>query len=68
INCLDRSKYCFVSVLGNVGGVITRSDIQKPPVRMWLFGMITILEMFISRLLKAKYQDSSWQTEVKSVR
>jgi hypothetical protein len=68
IDCLDRSKYCFVSLLGNVGGVITRSDIQKPPVRMWLFGMITILEMFISRLLKAKYQDSSWQTEVSANR
>jgi len=68
INCLDRSKYCFVSVLGNVGGVITRSDIQKPPFRMWLFGMITILEMFISRMLKANYQDSSWQAELSANR
>jgi hypothetical protein len=68
INCLDKSKYCFVSVLGNVGGVITRNDIQKPPVRMWLFGMITILEMFISRMLKTKYQDSSWQAEVSANR
>jgi hypothetical protein len=68
IDCLDKSKYCFVSILGNVGGVITRSDIQKPPVRMWLFGMITILEMFISRMLKAKYQDLSWQTELTASR
>ncbi len=64
IDCLDRSKYCFVSVLGNVGGVITHSDIQKPPVRMWLFGMISILEMFVSRTLKEKYKDSSWQAEL----
>ena len=61
IDCLSRSKYCFVSVLGSVSAVITRSDIQKPPVRMWLFGMISIVEMHISRTLKAKYQDSSWQ-------
>lgn len=64
IDCLARSKYCFVSVLGSVSAVITRIDIQKPPVRMWLFGMISIVEMHISRTLKAKYQDSSWQTKL----
>ena len=68
IDCLDRSKYCFVSVLGNVGSVITRSDIQKPPVRMWLFGMISIIEMFVSRTLKEKYKDSSWQDELSANR
>ena len=68
IVCLDRSKYCFVSLLGNVGGVITRNDIQKPPVRMWLFGMVTILEMIITRTLKEKYEDSSWQTELSANR
>ncbi|MHC4557674.1 MAG: Swt1 family HEPN domain-containing protein [Planctomycetota bacterium] len=68
IDCLSRSKYCFVSVLGSVDAVITHSDIQKPPVRMWLFGMISILEMFISRTLKAKYRDSSWQDELSANR
>ncbi len=43
IDCLSRSKYCFVSVFGSVGAVITQNDIQKPSVRMWLFGMITIV-------------------------
>ena len=64
IDCLARSKYCFVSVLGSVSAVITRSDIQKPPVRMWLFGMISIVEMYISRQLETKYQDSSWQAKL----
>ena len=47
IECLSRNGYCFISILGSVGGIITYSDIQKPPVRMWLFGMITIVEMYI---------------------
>jgi hypothetical protein len=64
IDCLARSKYCFVSVLGSVSAVITRNDIQKPPVRMWLFGMISIVEMYISRQLETKYQDSSWQAKL----
>jgi hypothetical protein len=29
-------------VLGQVGGIVAKTDLQKPPVRMWLSGMITI--------------------------
>ncbi|MHC4185182.1 MAG: hypothetical protein ACYSR4_04535 [Planctomycetota bacterium] len=68
IDCLSRSQYCFVSVLGGVDAVIMRPDIQKPSVRMWLFGMITILEMFISRTLEATYPDSSWRAELSANR
>ncbi len=42
---LDRYSRVFVSVFGGIGGIITRTDLQKPPVRMWLFGMITLIEM-----------------------
>jgi hypothetical protein len=42
MEALGANRYCFVSVLGKVGGIVSRTDIQKPPVRMWLFGMITI--------------------------
>ena len=48
---LADSPRLFVRVLGAVGGIITMSDLQKPPVRMWLFGMITLLEMRMSRLI-----------------
>ncbi|MHC4268977.1 MAG: hypothetical protein ACYSTS_10975 [Planctomycetota bacterium] len=64
IDCLSRSRYCFISVLGSVGAVITRNDIQKPPVRMWLFGMVTIVEMFIARTIEIKYPQSTWQKEL----
>jgi hypothetical protein len=64
IDCLSRSKYCFISVLGSVGAVITRNDIQKPSVRMWLFGMITIVEIFIARTIEIKYPQSAWRREL----
>jgi hypothetical protein len=44
-----------------VGGIITLSDLQKPPVRMWLFGMITLLEMRTTRLIELKCQGDSWK-------
>jgi hypothetical protein len=61
LEILAESEYCFVSVLGKVGGIVTRYDIQKPPVRMWLFGMITIIEMFMVRVIEKRYSNDNWQ-------
>ena len=58
---LANSPRLFVRVLGAVGGIITMSDLQKPPVRMWLFGMITLLEMRTSRLIELKCPGDSWK-------
>ena len=58
---LADSPRLFVRVLGAVGGIITMSDLQKPPVRMWLFGMITLLEMRTSRLIELKCPGDSWR-------
>ena len=64
LGALAETRYCFVSVLGKVGGIVSRADIQKPPVRMWLFGMITIIEMFMVRTIEKLYPNGSWQQEV----
>ncbi len=58
---LANSPRLFVRVLGTVGGIITLSDLQKPPVRMWLFGMLSLMEMRMSRLIELKCQGDSWK-------
>ena len=58
---LAESPRLFVRVLGTVGGIVTMSDLQKPPVRMWLFGMITLLEMRTTHLIALKCKDDSWK-------
>lgn len=68
IAVLDEWKYCFITILGSVGAVITRNDLQKPPVRMWLFGMITIVEMFLLRMLEEKFPDNTWRGHLSSSR
>jgi len=68
MEALSANKYCFVSVLGKVGGIVSRTDIQKPPVRMWLFGMITIMEMFMVRTIEKLYPNGSWQQGVSAGR
>jgi len=43
VHVLTRHDYCFISLLGEVVGVICRDDINKPMVRMWLFGLVTMI-------------------------
>jgi hypothetical protein len=57
---LGERPRVFVTSLGAVGGIITRADLQKPPVRMWLFGLITLVEQALGMLIRARYPDGSW--------
>ncbi|MGB5537797.1 MAG: HD domain-containing protein [Thiogranum sp.] len=64
IHVLTRHDYCFVTMLGNVSGVISRDDINKPMVRMWLFGIVTMIEMGLVQMIKEQYPEQSWQSVV----
>jgi len=58
VHKLDRFPRLFVRSLGTVAGLLTRADLQDPPVRMWLFGMITVLEMRFLQLIDAHFSDA----------
>lgn len=64
IHVLTRHDYCFVNVLGNVTGVIRREDINKPMVRMWLFGFVTMVEIRLLQLIHNRFPDNSWEQQV----
>ncbi len=64
VHVLTRHDYCFISLLGEVVGVICRDDINKPMVRMWLFGLITLIEMRVAQMIQSNYPDDSWQSAV----
>lgn len=68
IQVLTRYESCFVATLGGVNGIILRSFIQKPIVRMWLFGMITIIEMTLTQRIRDLYPDSGWQQQMNAKR
>ncbi len=68
IHILTRHNYCFVQLLGDVVGFIDRDAINKPIVRMWLFGIITMIEMWLVSLIKENYPDNSWTSQVSEAR
>jgi hypothetical protein len=57
---LTRHDHCFVRVLDDVVGVISRGEMQKPVVRMWLFGFITTIEMTLRERTMMRWPDGSW--------
>jgi hypothetical protein len=61
IYVLTRHDYCFISLLGQIQGVITRDDMNKPYMRMWLFGIVTLSEMSVTDLIKQHFKDDVWQ-------
>jgi hypothetical protein len=60
IRSLDVNGRCFVSVLDRVSAIVTFTDLEKAPVRMWLFGMITILEMRLTDAIRQRIPEPEW--------
>jgi len=57
---LKTREQVFVLAGQKVAGIITRADLNKPPVRVYLFGLISLLEMHLTFWIKTTYPDGSW--------
>ncbi len=64
IGSLGINERCFVTVLGEVSAIVTLQDLEKPPVRMYLFGMLTVLEMLMVRAVEAAFPGEAWQAHL----
>jgi hypothetical protein len=58
----------YVIYLNEVSGIVTKGDLQKAPVRMWLFGLVSLLEMQLLRLIRGCHPDDSWKEFLKEAR
>jgi hypothetical protein len=60
IGALAEAPHVFVSSLGSVAGIITPDDMEKPAARLWLFGLVTVLEMAFGRLIRMHHPGDGW--------
>ncbi|MEH2233005.1 MAG: hypothetical protein V7K71_25810 [Nostoc sp.] len=65
---LQQTPRLFVLDCNQVSGIVTCGDLQKAPVRMLLFGLVTLLEMNLLRLVRIYYPQDSWQKVLKPER
>ena len=60
VHALTHYACCFVSLRGSIVGVVTRADMEKPVVRMWLFGIIMLFEMLVVKDLRRRWPNERW--------
>jgi len=55
-----------VFVLENtvIRSIITKADLQKQPIRIFIFGLISLLEMHFVSLVEKYYADGSWKKQL----
>jgi hypothetical protein len=54
----------FITDGGKVVGIATRGDLQNAPVRMLIFGVVTLLEMQMLRLIRENYPEDIWISSI----
>jgi hypothetical protein len=58
----------FILEGNRVTKVVTLADLQKPPIRMLLFGLISLLEMHLYRIINDYFSDGTWKNHLSSFR
>jgi hypothetical protein len=64
LSIFKTKEHVFVLVGQHVGGIITRADLNKPPVRVYLFGLISLLDMHLTYWVKDAYPNDDWKEKL----
>lgn len=68
LNVLQASEFLYVNHGAKIVGIITKADLNKPPVRVYVFGMLSLFEMHLNSWIRHHYPENSWQPQVKDQR
>lgn len=58
----------FVLVGSEVRGIVTVADLNKPPIRVYLFGLVSLVEMHLRFWVRKGYPDGSWKAKLSASR
>lgn len=59
---LLASRTWLFTLNGNrITGIVTRGDLQRPPMRMYLFGLLSLFEANLLRAIQIEYPKDEWQ-------
>lgn len=68
LSVLKGRQHAFVLIGPHVRGIVTRADLNKPPVRVYLFGLISLLEMHLGFWIGAGYGGGVWRDKLGEAR
>jgi hypothetical protein len=58
---LRKRKQTFVLSGSQIKGIVTLADLSKPPVRIYLFGLLSLFEMHMRFWVSKIYGEDSWK-------
>ena len=61
LESLKNHQQLFVIAMGEVFGIVMLGDLQKAPVRMWFFGVVSLLEMQLLRVIRITFPNEEWK-------
>lgn len=68
ILALSKDVPVFVNVMGETAAAITPCDLQDAPMRMWLFGLVTLIESLMDRAIAKSFPHDGWKTLISESR
>jgi len=68
LGVLRAKERAFILIGPQVKGIVTLADLNKPPVRVYLFGLVSLLEMHLRFWIRTAYGDGSWKELLKPKR
>ena len=68
IDLFQKSRFFFVNRANDLVGLVTYADLDKIPVRVWLFILICKFEFLLLQLIKNFYEGSSWLNKLTAKR
>ncbi len=65
---LLEKEYVYILSKNTIDGIVTRADINKPIVRIYLFGLISLFELHLNYWITQNYDNESWIDVLKQTR
>ncbi len=62
---MKNRDHLFVLDGARLESIVTSADLQKPPVRMLLFGLVSLLDMFLLALVRKHCPEESLRETLK---
>jgi len=64
LKILSEKSFAFIIVNDKINGIVTRADVNKPIVRIYLFGIISLFEMHLNFWINEFHENESWKEKL----
>ncbi len=68
LDIFQNREYIFILETNKVSKIVTIADLHKQPIRMLAFSLISLLEMYLTSVIREVYPDDSWKDKLKEDR